>query len=1188
MKHSAYRLGLAFALTITLSDRLHAQAVPSSAPVTRDDMSEDRVIELSPFSVTAAEDDGYRATTTMAGTRIKTELKDVGSAITVVTKDLLNDLSATGNESLLVHTPSTEVAGLDGNIGVGGTANGFADVLIRTDANNRIRGLATADNTRDFFLSDIPWNAYNVDRIEVQRGPNSILYGLGKPGGLVNASLAQAGFKNRNEAKIRVGSFGSVRSTLDVNRVLLDNQLSVRLIGLSDQHSYRQKPAYSDDERLFLAARYDPSFLNKERVRTSLRVSYENGRIDSNNPRLNPPVDRFTPWFETGTTTINGVTYNNLNRQTFDFRYWTSYFAAVPRSGWLTRTSPNYQPALGTTFGGPHAYFADNSGTPSAPYYVAQVAHTWGGGLAANGNVDGNIGGLWGAARAAWIGTTSEIAVNHRVPFAAAYVDKSLVDTSIFDYYNNLLDGPNKNEVRDFDAINVVLNQTYWNNRAGIEVAADKQRYEGYTNTMITSVDGGITIDVNETLPDRTPNPNLGRPVIYGRSMFGSGGATSDRLSYRATAFAELRAADMLRPSWLTRLLGRHVFTANASRDEVDRTDLRWASAAVEGSTSLGLLRGAINPQRELLYTIYLGPSMLNATTASGANLSRIQTKLVPVSGSLVGFNSTWKHPLDPTAPGYVRPGAAWRNPFNNGNSTQSENPDNYIGWQAVPANILRATAGDRDELTIVAGKSRDEIDSGVLVWQGYLLDGLIVPTFGYRRDRAESYNAVAPLSADGYRDQNHPTYAFGESPDAAVTGTSKSWSVVAHTPRFIRERLPLGMNVSLFYNKSSNFEPAAGRVDMLNQQLAPPSGETKDYGVALSLLNERVVLKVNKYESVAAGSSFIFAGHSFIGNIETRAWVSAKRFEAGLSGDPLYEGSDYNYGSMVDGVFVQTAEDRANQQRDVNAVLSAFRPEIGPAWNITFDDFRWQSGAYEPWANGLPGFQPPGMTATTDSASEGYEIELHVRPLRNWDILINASKTTAARSNVGGNVWREWVDQRNTVWNGPGGNLRTANGLTSATYREQWNANFYNNYALQRQLEGAFAGQLRPWRFNVITNYRFNRGLLRGASVGGTYRWEDKVVIGYPSIMTNVNGVELESVDVNRPYYGPRQDTVNLWAGYGRPITRQIRWRVQLNVSNVLGDNELILMSVQPDGSPGRYRIRQGTTWSLTNTFLF
>ena len=63
-----------------------------------------------------------------------------------------------------------------------------------------MRGLASADNTRDFFVTDIPWDSYNVDRIDIQRGPGSILFGLGSPAGIVNASMNSAGFRNKGSA----------------------------------------------------------------------------------------------------------------------------------------------------------------------------------------------------------------------------------------------------------------------------------------------------------------------------------------------------------------------------------------------------------------------------------------------------------------------------------------------------------------------------------------------------------------------------------------------------------------------------------------------------------------------------------------------------------------------------------------------------------------------------------------------------------------------------------------------------------------------------------------------------------------------------------------------------------------------------------------------------------------------------
>ena len=79
---------------------------------------------LSPFVVDATEDKGsYRANSTLAGTRVRTDLKDVSSAITVVTAQFLQDTGAKNAQDLLVYTPSTEVAGLRGNFsGAAGSA----------------------------------------------------------------------------------------------------------------------------------------------------------------------------------------------------------------------------------------------------------------------------------------------------------------------------------------------------------------------------------------------------------------------------------------------------------------------------------------------------------------------------------------------------------------------------------------------------------------------------------------------------------------------------------------------------------------------------------------------------------------------------------------------------------------------------------------------------------------------------------------------------------------------------------------------------------------------------------------------------------------------------------------------------------------------------------------------------------
>lgn len=64
------------------------------AALRRDPVSHEEPIVLSPFTVDAAQDNHYRANSTLAGTRVRTDLKDVSKGITVVTQQFLQDTEA--------------------------------------------------------------------------------------------------------------------------------------------------------------------------------------------------------------------------------------------------------------------------------------------------------------------------------------------------------------------------------------------------------------------------------------------------------------------------------------------------------------------------------------------------------------------------------------------------------------------------------------------------------------------------------------------------------------------------------------------------------------------------------------------------------------------------------------------------------------------------------------------------------------------------------------------------------------------------------------------------------------------------------------------------------------------------------------------------------------------------------------
>ena len=87
--------------------KTHRPPVVQAPPDSKND-----IIVLSPFVVASQQDKGYAATTTLAGTRLRTDLNDVGAAISVVTEQFLSDTGATNSKSLLTFTTGTEVVRL--------------------------------------------------------------------------------------------------------------------------------------------------------------------------------------------------------------------------------------------------------------------------------------------------------------------------------------------------------------------------------------------------------------------------------------------------------------------------------------------------------------------------------------------------------------------------------------------------------------------------------------------------------------------------------------------------------------------------------------------------------------------------------------------------------------------------------------------------------------------------------------------------------------------------------------------------------------------------------------------------------------------------------------------------------------------------------------------------------------------
>jgi hypothetical protein len=1219
-------------------------AAPAPAqPATRTDvpvvnrLEEDEAIELSPFEVTAAQDTGYQANDTLAGTRIRTELKDVGAALSVYTKEFLKDIGATDSATLLQYTPNAEVAGTRGTYAGLGNGSGVDETtnLRAPGGAQRVRGLASADNTRDFFVTDIPWDSFNVDRIDIQRGPNSILFGLGSPAGIVNATTRSADFtKSRGSVEARFGSYGSLRGTLDYNQVLVPKVLALRIAGLWNDEKFQQEPAFQEDKRYYAALRFDPQIFKRRDFRTSFKAKYENGEIDANRPRIIPPVDQISPWFRAASnTSLDG----GMGKLAIPYGY---VVPATPSAlnPWLGGVGDQQQPI----------WFMDGGTATQQRIYAGYI----------NTGARNNDGTARTSGQSAlgqrfsnpFYGVTSlnTFASNAGLPNAqyGQYRQSSLKDPSVFDFYNTLIDGPNKSEFEKWDAYNLDFTQTGWDDRLGVQLSYDHQDYKRGGQQLLNNPT--LNIDILQAFQDLAANPNFGRPFVQGGP--GSGNSyESEREYVRGSLFTELRASDFLeKEGFWAKLLGKHRFNGVYSSEEYATETRNWQmyanSQAWAGYWNQTTGANSGIGDRPPIGVFYLGSSLAGASTSAGANIPGVGGVLNFADGGIYHFASTWNSATPPTAANVSQP---WTIPANllpifdpATATTQASNPANYIGWNSnVQSSLLRYDNGANLNLLTGSQKSFRVTKSYAGSWQAYLWKDAIVATAGWRYDEVKGKGVTAAAVSSNRNILNLDPTVY-KLPDLYPANQifkdhSTSGGIVTHLNKLFGERDPLPINISLSYNKSDNFQVTDVRRDIYGNVIGNPTGATKDYGVLLSTKDGRYSFRAVKYETSVANASIQSNIVQLVGNIVQQGvrfrnvylyklgnypWDTREQPQDRNNWQPAYVNSS--------GVVVaagNSATPPAGSTLQTQAQADAMRDASIAAWN-GIQTFLEGKGYFNYWGytpttssalttrstyeatlvgnNPAAQFQPnpatvfayvfsqpqpQGLTMTGDTRSKGYEFEFTANPTRNWRISFNASETTATRNNVGGPALAEFVAYMDEQMAGAAGNMRQFSGGYSPgnLIRQNW-ANQRAQYTLLSLQQGALAPEIRKWRYNVVTNYSFREGRFKGAGIGGSYRWQDKVVIGYPVIPDPVNAA-IGSFDLSKPYYGPSEDSFDLWVSYERKLTNRINWKIQANVRNLFGKEELIPISVQPDGTTwASARIAPNREWFITNTFSF
>ncbi len=431
--------------------------------------------------------------------------------------------------------------------------------------------------------------------------------------------------------------------------------------------------------------------------------------------------------------------------------------------------------------------------------------------------------------------------------------------------------------------------------------------------------------------------------------------------------------------------------------------------------------------------------------------------------------------------------------------------------------------------------------DTHLAVSQSHLLDDRLVFTLGYRKDEVT-------IDRAGYR--RDPLIGFipdlSITPDTAATddispaapptdfeGTVRTYGMVFH----------VNDNLSLVANAASSIGIPDFRQTVYPEgSTAPPSkGDGLDLGIDFSLFDNRVSGRLVYYETDS--------------NQEV------------VGGNDLAR----SYGRMFDSL-EEAFEDAGN------------------------------TALFEELANLRTEIRPEVIGRFQDIVSSGYELRITANLTSNWRLQLNAAKVDRSTSNsysrtvpflgltrAEGNLVVQGVTEAGEIPDPgdpdstitaytidrsaytPDGAIsqlldyedQLPDGETFDTIRDGGNRSVARNLFEVvdehnrdiRVWEKRWG--LRPYRFNVFTNYDFKEGLLRGWSVGGGYRYNA------PNIIGEEDGVEFEGGAQQSTDFLLRYSTKKIKSFLGEG-----RWTYQLNINNVFNNRDTIPSRLALDGN--------------------
>jgi hypothetical protein len=1136
---------------------------------------------LSPFEVTA-DATGYFQSNTMSGTRLNSKIEDLGQSITVMTKEQMIDFAMLDVNDVFDYMASTEGTGSYSLFETDRTGAVVDQVSLNPNNANRVRGIGNANIAFNNIATTgrVPVDPLWLDSLELSRGPNANIFGLGNASGTVNQVPATANVsRDFNRLELRGDSYGGWRTSLDVNRTLVKDKLAVRASYAYQHTAFERKPSGEDARRLSLQMKARPW------QNTTLSVSWYGYRNAAMRPNFTTPRDYYTDWVKAGRPGWNPIT-----------RLVTLENGQVYGNNYVLGSTTPFTATPGLFFAGPENRSIFRIGRPDeTPYWarprLTNAAATNGTQVFANTDPfaasDTGIGLLNSPPSDTYTATQQPLYNSLTRPIS---------DRSIYDWTEINLAGNGK-AWDDVDTLLAQLDQIILNTPKHTLAAQatfmreDAQRLENQPMgpASVNSNVGQLQVDVNSHNLDGSPNPYFGRPYLRSNEPY----LRNRPLAWDTARTQAVYKIDFSQDEGWTRWLGtQQLLGYYEYKDQQNRlyayrhtalgTDKGWQQKYIAANGLFGVnSQTNVNP----LYTFAPG------------NYPRINEQYY-VGDS---FGSGIEY-----APSHFPEGASV--PYVWGASPTTLNYDvSAIGWTPAPGS-----GGGLSNVNRVV-----KTTGGVL--QSTFFDGKLVGTFGLREDKVFDRNAPLATLTPDLRE-----YDFGASNQwspnwRAASGETESFSVVARPFRdlgFFRSRAESGSGVgrlfaeavtglSLTYNKSDNFIAQGPAYDLFLKQLPNQTGTTEDIGFWMTLLDGRLSIRYNHFTTVQLNLRD--------GDISTMA-QRILRYEGFIANDA------WNLRTQV-----------SNWLNGVNTGGVATNEQIAAAIKMDINQY-----------NGLQTIAANATyAAVNDMESKGDELEINYNPTRRWTVSASVTKTESINTGAGAAV-DEYIAARMPVWTtledprytattatingvttnlaphtiptGANGNLlwwhimgpQFNTGAAGSGYNNTNSAatNFAGNVdapmAVFRELIGRPRPQMRKYQAKFNTKYDLSgitdQRFLKNMSVGGSLRWIDKAAIGFyglgydPSLDLRLPENRILRLDTNRPIYSPSETFVDLFVTYNtRLFDDKVRAKFQLNVKNV-GESggRLQATSAFLDGRPSTYRIIDPRQFILSASFDF